>query len=215
MFVVLVPVKPPAVGKSRLAGIGDDERRELAAAFALDTVEACRGAALVSEVLGIADDAGFARELNAIGCASIPDGTSDDLNGTLRLAAAEARRRWPDLVPVALLGDVPALMPEELDEALGGLTAGEAAFVKDADGFGTTLYTAAYDDFDPRFGAGSAAAHAAVARPVPGELAGLRRDVDDLVSLREAWELGVGPRTRRRAAPLVGDGPSDVDQPVR
>jgi 2-phospho-L-lactate guanylyltransferase len=213
MFVVLVPVKPPAVGKSRLSELGDDERRALATAFALDTVEACRAAALLQEVLGITDDAGFAVELAAIGCASIPDGTSDDLNGTLRLAAAEARRRWPDLVPVALLGDVPALMPEELDEALGSVAVGEAAYVVDADGFGTTLYTAPYDDFDPHFGAGSAAAHSVSARAVAGDLLGLRRDVDDLVTLREAWAIGVGPRTRRRAAPLVGDGPSDVDQP--
>ena len=42
-----------------------------------------------------------------------------DLNGTLRLSAAEARRRWPDLVPVALTGDLPALRAEDLDEALG------------------------------------------------------------------------------------------------
>ncbi len=211
MFVILVPVKPPAVGKSRLTGLGDDDRRALAAAFALDTVEACRAASLVGEVLGITDDAHFSAELAAVGCATIPDGTSDDLNGTLRQAAAEAHRRWPDLVPAALLGDVPALMAEELDEALGSVAVGEAAFVADADGFGTTLYTAPYDSFEPRFGAGSAAAHGAVARAITGELAGLRRDVDDLADLRSAWDLGVGPRTRRRAAPLVGDGPSDVD----
>jgi 2-phospho-L-lactate guanylyltransferase len=214
MFVVLVPVKPPAVGKSRLSELGDEERRELAAAIALDTVEACRAAVLVAEVLGITDDAGFARELAAIGCTTMPDGTSDDLNGTLRLAAAEARRRWPGLVPVALLGDVPALTPDELDDALGSVGSGEAAYVADADGFGTTLYTAPYDAFAPRFGAGSSAAHAAVARAIPGDLPGLRRDVDDLAGLRSAWRLGVGPRTRRRAAPLMGDGPSDVDQPV-
>jgi len=215
MFVVLVPVKPPAVGKSRLSELGDDERRELAAAFALDTVEACRAATLVGQVLGITDDAGFAAELAAVGCASIPDGTSDDLNGTLRLAAAEAHRRWPDLVPAALLGDVPALTPDELDAALSSalvvLADGEASYVADADGFGTTLYTAAYDGFDPRFGAGSAAAHGAIARAITEDLPGLRQDVDDLADLRAAWDLGVGPRTRRRAAPLVGDGPSDVD----
>ena len=210
MYVVLVPVKPPAVGKSRLAGLGDQERRELAAAIALDTVEACRAAGLVSEVLGITDDAGFAAELAAIGCASIPDGTSDDLNGTLRLAAAEAQRRWPALVPVALLGDLPALRPAELDAALASIDAGEAAYVADADGSGTTLYTAAYDGFSPRFGAGSAAAHDVVARPIEGALPGLRRDVDDLADLEQAWDLGVGPRTRRRAASLVGDGPPDV-----
>lgn len=209
MYVVLVPVKPPAVGKSRLAELGDRERRDLAAAIALDTVEACRAATLVGEVLAITDDAGFAAELIAIGCATIPDGTSDDLNGTLRLAAAEAHRRWPELVPVAVLGDLPALRPADLDAALRGLQAGEAAYVPDVDGSGTSLYTAAYDDFRPRFGAGSAAAHDEVARQVRDAAPGLRRDVDDLADLRAAWALGVGPRTRRRAAPLVGDGPSE------
>ena len=213
MYVVLVPVKPPAVGKSRLArlsGLGDRERRELAAAIALDTVTACRAATLVSEVLAITDDAGFSTQLTAIGCATIPDGTSDDLNGTLRLAAAEARRRWPELVPVAVLGDLPALRPAELDEALGLLRPGEPAYVPDADGSGTTLYTAAYDEFAPRFGAGSAAAHDAIARQLRSAMPGLRRDVDDLEDLRQAWALGVGPRTHRRAAPLVGDGPSET-----
>jgi 2-phospho-L-lactate guanylyltransferase len=212
MYVVLVPVKPPASGKSRLGGsldVGDTERRALAAAIALDTVEACRGATLVNEVLAVTDDAGFAAELAAIGCDTIPDGTSGDLNSTLRLAAAEAHRRWPHLVPVALLGDLPALRPAELDAALGSIEPGAAAYVADADGSGTTLYTAAYDGFAPRFGVGSAAAHDAVARQVEGLLPGLRRDVDDLADLREAWALGVGPRTHRRAAPLVGDGPSD------
>ena len=211
MYVVLVPVKPPALGKSRLGGslgLGGPERRALAAAIALDTVEACRAATLVSEVLAVTDDAGFSADLAAIGCATIPDGTSDDLNSTLRLAAAEAHRRWPDLVPVALLGDLPALRAAELYTALGSIEPGASAYVADADGSGTTLYTAAYADFAPRFGAGSAVAHSAVAEEVEGALPGLRRDVDDLQDLRQAWELGVGPRTRRRAASLVGDGPS-------
>ncbi len=210
MYVVLVPVKPPAVGKSRLAELGDHERRELATAFALDTVEACRAATLVSEVLGVTDDVGFASELKAIGCATIPDGTSDDLNGTLRLAAAEARRRWPDLVPVAVLGDLPALRPAELDEVLFSIVAGDAVYVADAEGTGTTLYTAAYDAFRPRFGAGSAAAHAVGARHIEVAVPSLRRDVDDLADLRAAWHLGVGPRTHRRAASLVGGGPSNL-----
>ena len=211
MYVVLVPVKPPAVGKSRLAELGDQERRELAAAIALDTVEACRAAALGERGARHHRRRGVRRRAGApIGCASIPDGTSDDLNGTLRLAAAEAHRRWPALVPVALLGDLPALRPAELDAALTSIEPGEAAYVADADGSGTTLYTAAYDGFSPRFGAGSAAAHDVVARPIAGALPGLRRDVDDLADLRQAWALGVGPRTRRRAASLVGDGPPDV-----
>jgi 2-phospho-L-lactate guanylyltransferase len=40
-FVLVVPVKPPVVGKSRLTGIDDDHRRALAQAFALDTLAVC------------------------------------------------------------------------------------------------------------------------------------------------------------------------------
>ena len=36
-FALVVPVKPPVVGKSRLTGIDDEQRRALAQAFALDT----------------------------------------------------------------------------------------------------------------------------------------------------------------------------------
>ena len=209
MYVVLVPVKPPAIGKSRLAGLPDEERRSLAAAFALDTVTACQAASSVAALLAVTDDASFSRELAAIGCESIPDGVAGDLNGTLRLTASEARRRWPHLTPVALCADLPALQPQELDAALDGVQTDEAAYVADADGHGTTLYTAAYDAFEPQFGNGSAAAHrSGGARAVGGELAGLRRDVDDLEDLQAALALGVGPRTRQRATSLVGDGPS-------
>jgi 2-phospho-L-lactate/phosphoenolpyruvate guanylyltransferase len=209
MYVVLLPVKPPAIGKSRLAGLPDDERRALAEAFAFDTVSAALAATSVAGLLVVTDDAVLSAELTAVGCATIPDGVTGDLNGTLRLAASEAARRWPELVPVALCADLPALQGSELDEALGQITPGETSYVADADGSGTTLYTAAYDEFAPRFGAGSAEAHSRHgARALAGELPGLRRDVDDLDDLRAALVLGVGPRTRRRAASLAGDGPS-------
>jgi 2-phospho-L-lactate guanylyltransferase len=208
-YVALVPVKPPALGKSRLVGLADDDRRALAAAFALDTVAACMAASSVAEVLVATDDAAFSVELRALGAVTIPDGVAMDLNGTLRQSAAEARRRWPDLVPVALTADLPAVRPIDLDDALGDLTPGTAAYLADADGVGTTLYTAAYDEFAPRFGPGSALAHEGTgAVPITTPLPRLRRDVDDLADLDDALALGVGPRTAERAAPLhQGDGP--------
>ena len=143
-------------------------------------------------------------ELAALGAVTIPDGVAMDLNGTLRQSAAEARRRWPDLVPVALTGDLPAVRAEDLDEALGEVAPGEAAYVADADGLGTTLYTAAYDAFDPRFGPGLRAGsrrHRG-AGDHRAALPRLRRDVDDLQDLDDALALGVGPRTAERAASL-------------
>jgi 2-phospho-L-lactate guanylyltransferase len=202
-YVALVPVKPPALGKSRLVGLTDDDRRALAAAFALDTVAACLAARTIEQVLVATDDAGFSVALTGLGADAIPDGVAMDLNGTLRQCAAEAHRRWPALVPVALTADLPAVRAEDLDEALGAVAPGEAAYVADTDGLGTTLYTAAYDGFDPRFGPGSALAHdSAGARPISAPLARLRRDVDDLADLDAALALGVGPRTAERAASL-------------
>lgn len=207
-YVALVPVKPPGIGKSRL-GLDDDDRRALAAAFALDTVAACLAARTVAHVLVATDDAEFARELGALGAVTIPDGVAMDLNGTLRQSAAEARRRWPDLVPVALTADLPALRAEDLDAALATLEPGRPAYVADHAGLGTTLYTAAYPLFEPRFGPGSALAHEGTgARPVADAPERLRRDVDDLADLDAALALGVGPRTAGRAASPRGDGPS-------
>lgn len=195
-YAVVVPVKPPAHGKSRLTGLPDDRRRSLAAAFALDTVTACLAAARVSAVLVVTDDVSFSVELSALGCSAIPDGVTGDLNGTLRLAAAEVRRRRPDLVPVALCADLPALRAADLDDALGRAVPGEASFVADSDRVGTTLYTAPHEWFDPRFGHESRTAHLdAGAVEIGGDLASLRRDVDDLDDLRAARLLGLGPHT--------------------
>jgi len=202
-YVVVVPVKPPAFGKSRLLGLSDTHRRDLAGAFALDTVAACLAASQVAQVLVATDDAVFAATLAATGCATVPDGDTNGLNPALRQAVSEALRRWPALQPVALLADLPALRAADLDTALGALVPDRPAFVADADGTGTTLYTASYDGFAPSFGIDSCAAHrAGGALEVAGELAGLRRDVDNLDDLRTAVALGVGVATARLVANL-------------
>jgi len=197
-YVVVLPVKPPAVGKSRLVGLSDEARRALASAFALDTVAACLATPRVAAVLAVTDDAPFSRQLATAGCEVIPDGAPGDLNGCLRLAAAEAHRRWPHALPVVVCADLPALQPDDLAGALALVEpAARAAFVADVSGAGTTMYAAAYGSFEPRFGPGSRAAHRADgAVEIPGRLSSLRRDVDDVDDLRAALELGVGGHTR-------------------
>jgi 2-phospho-L-lactate/phosphoenolpyruvate guanylyltransferase len=191
-YVVLLPVKPPGRRKSRL---GDLPRDVLATAFAMDTASACLAAPSVRQVLVVTDDAGLAGTLSTLGCASIPDGVSDDLNASLRLAAVEADRRWPDLVPVAICADLPCLTPDELEAALAQKPA-RPKFVADATGDGTTLYTAPLEEFAPAFGFRSAALHAEAGTwSIEGELAGLRHDVDDVRDLRAAVRLGLGPHS--------------------
>ncbi len=201
-YVAVVPVKPPTVGKSRLLGPTDQQRRQLAEAFALDTVAACLRSALVAEVLVATDDAAFSTKFAALGCATIPDGDTNGLNSALRQAVAEARRRWPGLRPVALCADLPALTAADLDAALASASAAPS-FVADAAGTGTTLYSAAYDAFDPHFGVDSRREHLyAGAVEIPGELTTLRHDVDDLDDLRAAVSLGVGVETQLLASAL-------------
>ncbi|MER7560567.1 2-phospho-L-lactate guanylyltransferase [Nocardioides sp. NPDC126508] len=195
-YVVLLPVKPPARGKSRLVGIEAHERADLARSFALDTTEACLAADGVGAVLVITDDSYFAADVARLGAAVIPDGVSGDLNETLVQGALEARRRWPGLRPAALCGDLPALRSADLDAALTAANGSEAAYVEDAAGGGTTLYTAPYDVFRPAFGPGSAAAHhGGGAQPLAGDLHSLRHDVDTLEDLEAVRRLGLGPRT--------------------
>lgn len=195
--VVILPVKPPAVGKSRLVST-PVARRELAAAFALDTAVAALAASRVTSVLALTDDHWFADELAGVGCVVLPDPVDGDLNGSLRQGAAEVDRRWPGTRPAALCADLPALLPHDLDAALAVvLRRPGPSFVADADGTGTVLYAAPPAEFDPRFGAGSAEAHAlGGADAVPGDLLTLRRDVDDATALVAAARLGLGARTR-------------------
>ena len=113
-YVVLLPVKPPGRGKSRL---GDLPRDVLAAAFAMDTATACLATPSVGQVLVVTDDASFAGTLSTLGCASIPDGVSHDLNASGNYVAANP------LHSVAI-GSGQAL--EEFDALLkGGLFRGQ------------------------------------------------------------------------------------------
>jgi 2-phospho-L-lactate guanylyltransferase len=198
--VVIVPVKPPAVGKSRLR-VPDPARASLATAFALDVLAAAATTATVVGVVVVTSDETVARTSRQLGHRVVQDG--DGLNHALRGAAAAARGWWPDAVPVALCADLPCLTADELGAALAQVDDRGAWFVADATGEGTTLYAAAYDAFDPRFGVGSRAAHeAAGAHPVTGVLPTLRRDVDDDADLAEAVRLGPGRHTRDALAHL-------------
>lgn len=196
-YAVLVPVKRPAVAKSRLAGLGDESRRDLAAAFATDTVAAVLACELVARALVVTDDHQLARAMADLGADVIPDGTTD-LNGTLVQAAAEMHRRDPGLRLAAVCADLPALRPHELAAALDATVAHGMSFVADEERLGTTVVVASeIAAFRPAFGHASRRQHLDVgASEVDGvDVPSVRRDVDDPADLDEALALGVGPRT--------------------
>lgn len=204
-YGVIVPVKPPAVAKSRLLGLGDDVRRALAAAFAADTVDSAHRCELVDRVLVMTDDHVLAAELATAGADVLPDGAGYDLNAALVQAAAELLRRHPGLRIAALCADLPALRPDDLDRVLDAAPADRMGFVADADDVGTTLVTAPdLDTFRPRFGLDSRELHldAGAQEILLDDIASLRRDVDTPADLAEVLRHGIGVRSRRIASDL-------------
>ncbi len=196
---LVIPVRDAASAKSRLAAddsvAADARRASLAAAIALDTVSAARAALQVGEVIVVGslaepvagvrviDDPGFGL-LVAIGAG---------------LAAAD-----PAKPTAVLLGDLPALQPQDLDAALVAASEHHWAFVPDADGDGTTLVVASAGlPHSLRFGPASAEQHRddGYVELDVSELSGLRRDVDTLEQLAALGALAVagavliGPRT--------------------
>ena len=207
---VLMPVKVLAEAKSRLAGLAGPRRAELALALASDTTTAVLGSDAVARVVVITDDQVAAVALAALGALVVPDEPRAGLNAALRHGAAYAAAWWPGDGTAALSADLPALRPGQLSRALRAAAAWPTAFVADAAGDGTTLYTAAPGAaFRPAFGLASRARHAAGGAVELGldGIPGLRRDVDTPSDLRDAAVLGLGPHSALLGAELLRCAP--------
>jgi 2-phospho-L-lactate guanylyltransferase len=204
-WTVVVPVKGGAGAKSRLHPPVGVARAELALALADDSLAACLAGVPSGRVLVVTSDR-LVRGLAARLGLRVVDDPGAGLDAAVRAGVAAVAdlagvgRAPGATAPVAvLLGDLPALRPEELGVALVAAAAHDRAVVPDADGTGTVLLTslrAAH--LQPSFGPGSAARHeAAGSVRLELDLPGLRTDVDDDRSLAAALALGVGPATGR------------------
>ena len=158
-YVVLVPVKPPARGKSRLRRPRRRRPARLAAAFALDTV---RAPAWPPTAVG----AGARRHRRR--AASPPTLARARLRGDprrrhrrpqrdpapgRRRGATPLARTWP---PVALCADLPALRPDDLDAALAPVPApARRRSSPTPPGSAPRCTPRRTTRFDPRFGPGS------------------------------------------------------------
>jgi 2-phospho-L-lactate guanylyltransferase len=185
-WTVVIPVKGTVSAKSRLGA-----SPELSLAIALDTV----AAALEASPVLVVTSRSIAPQFEALGVRAVVD-TENGLTAAVEQGIAAAGEG-----PVAvLLGDVPALRPDELASALELAAQYPMAFVADADNDGTVLITALRAlDHRPAFGVHSRAAHLAagyVELDIPPD-SGLRRDVDTPAQL-SALGSRVGTRTRAR-----------------
>ncbi len=190
----MIPVKRLSAAKSRLRGAVPGTRHaELALAMVCDTATAVLAAKLVDRLVVITDDPVVTATVQKLGAAVVPDRPGAGLNAAMRFGADEVAGL--STYRVVLAGDLPALRPEQLDQALAGVN--HRGFVADAAGTGTVLLASAPGQpLDPRFGLGSAQAHAdSGAVPGLGAWPGLRQDVDTPADLDTVVRLGVGRNT--------------------
>lgn len=206
-WTVVIPAKAPARAKSRLAPHVDDaSRAALARAFAADTIGVALVAPSVARVIVVGDDPSLAGDAEFL---DERQAARRGLTAAIEFGIGNARATGAGNVAV-LLGDLPCLRPDDLDDALALAAGHPLAFVPDADGTGTTLATAlAGVRFEPRFGLDSAGEHARAGFVQLEASARLRRDVDTLAALEDAIALGTGANTAHVVATLADHRPAD------
>lgn len=215
---LVVPIKGGAAAKSRLHPPPGVSRASLACAIARDCLAAACSGMPRGRVHVVTADPDTAVLAQRLGAAVVPDPRLG-LNAAVAVgvaAAAEAARAdqaaqaaqaaqglslahaspGSGAAIAVLLGDLPALLPEDLVAALSAAAGFERAVVPDADGTGTVLLTARRGALEPAFGPGSAERHVRAGHErLDLDLPRLRTDVDDDLSLTRARALGLGPAT--------------------
>lgn len=213
MNVIVVPAKPLARAKARLAAVlSVEERRALTLAMLADvcTVAVASGVGAVRVVASDEDTFATAREAGAEVVADpTPDaGLVPSLEAVSPGDAADVTDAAdsPDSGPagrgggvLVLSSDLPAASPEDVRAVCGGRG---VALAPDRAGGGTNaLWRSPPRAIPLAFGAGSRRAHEdlAAGAGVPFRLVvrpGLALDVDTPDDLEAAWNAAIGPATR-------------------
>ena len=226
---LVVPIKGGAGAKSRLHPPPGVSRASLACAIARDCLAAACSGMPRGRVHVVTADPDTAVLAQRLGAAVVPDpGLGLNAAVAVGIAAAAGAARAAQAAQAAqglslpdasagsraaiavLLGDLPALLPEDLVAALSAAAGFERAVVPDADGTGTVLLTSRRGALEPAFGAGSAERHVRAGHErLDLDLPRLRTDVDDDLSLTRARTLGLGPATSAALA-VLADSPATL-----
>ncbi|CAN3128238.1 2-phospho-L-lactate guanylyltransferase [Mycobacterium sp. smrl_JER01] len=207
---LVIAVKRLAAAKTRLSPIfAAPTRGDVALAMLVDTITAATAVPALRSVLVVTPDEDAAEAARRLGAHVLadptPDGHHDPLNNALAEADRHVRGATSNVATsnvVALQGDLPALRPHELAEAITAARAHPRSFVSDRHGTGTSALFSFGVALDPHFGPDSAHRHrSSGAVELTGVWPGLRSDIDTPEDLRTARDLGIGPAT----AHAIGD----------
>ncbi|BBY35996.1 2-phospho-L-lactate guanylyltransferase [Mycobacterium mantenii] len=201
---LIIAVKRLAAAKTRLAPVFSARTREsVVLAMLMDTLTAAGRVRSLGSITVITPDdaaAAAAAELGAdVLTDPTPEGHPDPLNNAIATAERAVGGSFANVV--ALQGDLPALQPQELNEAITAARQHRRSFVADRLATGTAALFAFGNPLEPRFGSDSSARHrSSGAIELTGAWPGLRCDVDTPTDLAAARRLGVGPATARAIA---------------
>ncbi|WP_218014534.1 CofC family guanylyltransferase [Mycolicibacterium palauense] len=224
---LIIAVKRLASAKTRLASAFSAEYREqLVLAMLVDTIAAARRVRALASITVVTPDEAAAAAVTELGAEAVhdptPDGHPDPLNNAIDVAAAtvpaggvtttraartDQAARAAQGIPniVVLQGDLPAMQPHELTEAIATARRYPRSFVADRHGTGTVALFGFGVPLNPRFGPDSAARHRdSGAIELTAAWPGLRCDIDTPEDLISARSLGVGAMTRRTADRAAG-----------
>lgn len=201
---VVIAVKRLTAAKTRLAPLFSARVREdVVLAMLVDTISAAAAVPAVRTVVVVTPDHVAAEAAEQCGARVLtdptPEGHADPLNNALTSAAELIAGDNPNIV--VLQGDLPALQPYELAEAIAAARHLRRSFVADRHGDGTSALLAFAAPLDPRFGTDSARRHRrSGAVELDGRWPGLRCDIDTPEDLRAAQTIGIGPATAKAIA---------------
>jgi 2-phospho-L-lactate guanylyltransferase len=196
---LVIAVKRLSAAKTRLAPVFSAATREnVVLAMLVDTIRAASAVAALRSVTVVTPDEVAADATLRLGARVLidptPTGHRNPLNNAIAAAEASIREDTPNIV--ALQGDLPALQPQELAEAIAAAREYPRSFVGDRHGTGTSALFAFGVGLDPQFGADSAQRHRhSGAIELTGAWPGLRCDIDTPDDLIVARRLGVGAAT--------------------
>jgi len=192
---LIVPVKGQLAAKTRLHPPAGVARADLAHAFALDTITAVVACMPPDHLIAVTSDELTATFVQDQGGTVVAD-SGEGLNRAVRQGIEYVQRVLGPGPTAVLLGDIPALRPRDLVDALAACSLHARALVPDASGTGTVLLSAlSPQDLHPRFGVNSAREHGRDCVRLELDLPALRTDVDDDDALRQALAIGVGRHT--------------------
>ncbi|BBZ34388.1 2-phospho-L-lactate guanylyltransferase [Mycolicibacterium confluentis] len=198
---LVIAVKRLRAAKTRLAPVFSAQTREaVVLAMLVDTIGAATQVPALASVTVVTPDADAAAAATGLGARVLtdptPEGHGNPLNNAIAAAEADLCTEVSNIV--VLQGDLPALQPQELSEAIAAARRHPRSFVADRHGTGTSALFAFGVALQPEFGTDSAARHRhSGAIELTGAWPGLRCDIDTPDDLIAARRLGMGPTTRR------------------